>query len=166
MFPTSPECPRRARGFTLISALFLLVVLALLGLFIVRVAGLRSSDEALDVGGARAYQAAQAGIEWGLVQVLDPGNADPALAVPGNPQPPACFAPASPALGAAFPGLAVSVTCARALTTELNRTVAVYTITATAGQGAGTAFAIERQLAATVSRCTDPAGTAPRFGCP
>jgi MSHA biogenesis protein MshP len=166
MCPTSPDRARGERGFTLISALFLLVVLALLGLFIVRVSGLRAGDEALDVGGARAFQAAQAGIEWGLVQVLDPGNADPALAVPGNPQPPACFAAATPALGAAFAGLAVSLTCARALTTELNRTVAVYTIAATAGQGAGTAFAIERQLSATVSRCTDPAGTAPRFGCP
>jgi MSHA biogenesis protein MshP len=156
----------RDRGFTLISALFLLVVLALLGLFIVRVAGLRSSDEALDVGGAKAYQAAQAGIEWGLVQVLDPGNAEPALAVPGNPQPPACFAATTPPLGAAFPGLAVSVSCARGLTTELNRAVAVYAITATASQGTGTAFAVQRELRATVSRCTDPAGVPPRYSCP
>lgn len=155
----------RERGFTLVTALFLLVVLALLGLFIVSVFGLQQSSQALDVSGTRTYAGAQAGVEWALVQVLDPDNNDPLL-VPANPQPPACFATQAVPLGAAFSGITVSVSCAVTTTTELNRNVAVYLLTATASTGAGTAYPISRQVTATVSRCTDPTGTAPRFSCP
>ncbi|MBX9630975.1 MAG: hypothetical protein K2X67_10675 [Burkholderiales bacterium] len=160
MFRTSLE-----RGFTLVTALFLLVVLALLGLFIVSVFGLQQSSQALDVSGTRTYAGAQAGIEWALVQVLDPDNNDPLL-VPVNPQPPACFATQAVALGGAFNGVSASVTCSVTTTTELNRNVAVYLLTSTATSGTGTAFPISRQVTATVSRCTDPTGTAPRFACP
>lgn len=161
MFRTFREC-----GFTLVTALFLLVVLALLGLFIVSVFGLQQSSQALDVSGTRTYAGAQAGIEWALVQVLDPDNNDPLL-VPANPQPPACFATqAVPLAAGAFSGITVSVSCSVTTTTELNRNVAVYLLTATASTGAGTAFPIARQVTATVSRCTDPTGTAPRFSCP
>lgn len=160
MFRTSLE-----RGFTLVTALFLLVVLALLGLFIVSVFGLQQSSQALDVSGTRTYAGAQAGIEWALVQVLDPDNNDPLL-VPANPQPPACFATQAVALGAAFNGVSTSVTCSVTTTTELNRNVAVYLLTSTATSGTGTAFPISRQVTATVSRCTDPTGTAPRYSCP
>lgn len=153
------------RGFTLVTALFLLVVLALLGLFIVSVFGLQQSSQALDVSGTRTYAGAQAGIEWALMQVLDPDNNDPLL-VPANPQPPACFATQAVALGSAFSGITVSVSCSVTTTTELNRNVAVYLLTATASAGTGTAFPIARQVTATVSRCTDPTGTAPRFSCP
>ncbi len=160
MCPTSPE-----RGFSLVTALFLLVVLALLGVFIVSVFGLQQSAQALDVSGTRAYSAARAGVEWGLVQVMDPDNNDPLL-VPANPQPPACFATQAVAPGAAFSGIAVSVSCAVTTTTELNRNVAVYLLTSTATSGSGTAFPIQRQVTATISRCTDPTGTAPRYACP
>jgi len=153
------------RGFTLVTALFLLVVLALLGLFIVSVFGLQQSAQALDVSGTRTYAGAQAGIEWALMQVLDPDNNDPLL-VPANPQPPACFATQAVALGSAFSGITVSVSCSVTTTTELNRNVAVYLLTATASTGTGTAFPISRQVTATVSRCTDPTGAAPRYSCP
>ena len=153
------------RGFTLVTALFLLVVLALLGLFIVSVFGLQQSSQALDVSGTRAYAGAQAGIEWALIQVLDPDNNDPLL-IPANPQPPACFATQAVPLGTAFPCIAVNVSCSVTTTTELNRNVAVYLLTATASAGSGTAFPISRQVTATVSRCTDPTGTTPRFACP
>ena len=56
------------------TAIFLLVVLSLLGAFIVSVTGLQQSSQQLDVQGVRAYQAARAGIEWGAWQVLDPNN--------------------------------------------------------------------------------------------
>ena len=157
---------RHQRGFSLITGLFLLVVLALLGVFIVAVFGLQQSAQALDVGGTRAYAAARAGIDWGLMQVLDPHNSDPLLA-PANPQPPACFATQSVPLAAAtLSGYALSVSCSRTVTTELNRNLAVYAINATASTATGTAFAVERQVTATVSRCTDPTGQAPRFACP
>ena len=63
------------RGFSIVTAVFLVVVLALLGAFIVNVVGLQESSTQLDVRGARAYQAARAGVEWAAWQTLDPNNA-------------------------------------------------------------------------------------------
>lgn len=60
---------RLQRGFTIVAAIFLLVVLAALGAFIVAVSTTSSISSALDVQGARAYQAARAGVEWGVYQV-------------------------------------------------------------------------------------------------
>jgi MSHA biogenesis protein MshP len=59
-----------ARGFSIVSAIFLVVVLAGLGAAIVRITASQSTGSALDVQGARAYQAARAGIEWGLYKQL------------------------------------------------------------------------------------------------
>lgn len=60
----------RQRGFAIISAIFILVVLAALGGFIATVATTQHMGSALDVMGARAYQAARAGTEWGLYQAV------------------------------------------------------------------------------------------------
>ena len=64
------KLPRRLCGFALVSAIFILVVLAALGGFIVTVATTQHMGSALDVMSARAYQAAKAGVEWGLFQAL------------------------------------------------------------------------------------------------
>ena len=61
---------KKQRGFSLVSAIFLLVVIAALGTFAVTLSTTQQQSSALDVMGARAYQAAQAGIEWGAFQVL------------------------------------------------------------------------------------------------
>lgn len=58
----------RPRGFSLVTAIFLLVVLTALGAAIARIASVQHATSALDVQGVRAYQAARAGIEWGLYQ--------------------------------------------------------------------------------------------------
>lgn len=71
MHPTAfPRRHRRSRGLGLVTAIFLLVVLAGLGVAAVRVFNVQQSSSALDLDGARAYQAARAGIEWGLFQRL------------------------------------------------------------------------------------------------
>jgi MSHA biogenesis protein MshP len=62
------------RGFTIVTAIFLLVVLAGLGAFIVAVSTLSSTATGLDVQGARAYQAARVGMEWGLYRQLRDGS--------------------------------------------------------------------------------------------
>jgi MSHA biogenesis protein MshP len=72
---------KRIRGFALVSAIFILVVLAALGAFIVNISTSQQIGSALDVQGVRAYQAARAGIEWGLYQVQSYG-APPAAASP------------------------------------------------------------------------------------
>ncbi|HEY6280567.1 MAG TPA: hypothetical protein VIW72_02070 [Burkholderiales bacterium] len=60
-------------GFLLVTAIFLLVILAALGAFILTISGTQQTGSALDVQGSRAYQAARAGIEWGSYQVLNAG---------------------------------------------------------------------------------------------
>ncbi|BCA78666.1 pilus assembly protein MshP [Desulfuromonas sp. AOP6] len=59
---------RNQKGYTLVNALFILVVLAALGAFMVTMSGVQSRTPVLALQGARAYQAAQAGIEWGIAQ--------------------------------------------------------------------------------------------------
>jgi len=171
---------RRQRGLSIVTAIFLLVVLALLGAFMLSVTGLQQSSLQLDVQGVRAYQAARAGIEWGAWQALDPNHAlNPITCSPVVL--PSC--PASPTnlsgLAGSLSPFTVTVTCSatvNAPTTEGNRNVGAYQIIATACNqpvaGPGTcpnptpaAGYVERQLQATLSKCKDPTATAPRCAC-
>jgi len=63
-------CHKSENGFALVSAIFLLVVLAGLGAFMATVSTIQHAGSALDVQGAKAYQAAYAGTEWGLYHAL------------------------------------------------------------------------------------------------
>jgi len=65
---------RRIGGFAMVSAIFILVVLAALGAFVVNISANQQVGSALDVQGVRAYQAARAGIEWGLHRQLQGGS--------------------------------------------------------------------------------------------
>lgn len=65
---------RRSAGIGLVSAIFLLVVLAALGVAMLTISTSQQTASALDLQGARAYQAARAGIEYGLYQQLRNGN--------------------------------------------------------------------------------------------
>jgi MSHA biogenesis protein MshP len=107
------------RGFAIVSAIFILVVLGALGAFIVNVSTNQQIGSALDVQGVRAYQAARAGVEWGIyrVQATPAYNfsyGTPAVAV-GSANPntrlcpasPSSFVPAAPTLA----GFTVTVTC-------------------------------------------------------
>lgn len=60
-------------GFGLLSAVFLVIVLALLGAAMVAISTTQQQSSALDIEGVRAYEAARAGIEWGLYQKLQVG---------------------------------------------------------------------------------------------
>lgn len=60
----------RQGGFSLFSAIFLLVMLSALGAAIVKVSSSSQIASALDIQGERAYQGARAGIEWGLHRQL------------------------------------------------------------------------------------------------
>ncbi len=61
---------KTTRGFAIVSAIFILVVLATLGAFILNISSSQQIGSALDVQGVRAYQAARAGVEWGLYRQL------------------------------------------------------------------------------------------------
>lgn len=59
---------QRSAGVGLVTAIFLLVVLAGLAVALVSISSAQHTASALDIQGVRAYQAARAGIEWGLYQ--------------------------------------------------------------------------------------------------
>lgn len=134
--------PRRAvaRGFTIIAAIFLLVVLAALGAFVLTVSSAQHMTSAQDLQGARAYQAARSGIEWGAYQVLRNSS---------------CVANTPITLGGTLTGINVAVVCTSAgwTYTEAGNTVTLYLITATASQGTlGSATYVERQMQATIAK--------------
>jgi MSHA biogenesis protein MshP len=60
----------RARGFALIMALFVVVSLAAIAAYLLTVSNVQVESGVMDEQGARAYQAARAGLEWGAYQVL------------------------------------------------------------------------------------------------
>jgi MSHA biogenesis protein MshP len=119
---------------------------------------------AQDVQGARAYQAAQAGVEWGLYQ-LDPNGS--AAALPG------CFADNANALpAAANPGFTIGVTCtpfpgAATSYAESGRTIRIYQIVATATVTGAVVppAAVERQVTVRVEKCRDATIAVAPFDC-
>jgi MSHA biogenesis protein MshP len=172
-----PERSRR-EGFALVTAIFLLVVLAALGAFIANISATSSITTAQDLRGSRAYHAAQAGMEWGLFQVLDPNNAT--VVAPGAanwPNMPDC--PVNTTL--TIEAYTVLVTCARSpagaavggsppVYTESGvvRSVIMYELVSTASAGgvAGGLDFVERQVQVTVSKCRALDGVAPGYACP
>ena len=133
------------RGFSLISAIFLLVVIAALGAFAVTLSTAQHQSAAMDVMGARAYQAARAGIEWAAFGI---SNTAVGAVWAG------CAAPAPPALGGTLAPFAVAVGCVSAPYTEGTTVGTVYTLTSTATSGgaAGNMDYIERVITVTLAR--------------
>ncbi len=60
--------PKLSNGFAIISAIFILVVLAMLGAFAVSFSTSQHISSAQDIISARVYQAARTGMEWGMYQ--------------------------------------------------------------------------------------------------
>lgn len=123
------------KGFTLISAIFLVVVIAALGLFAVTISTIQQQSSVMDALGSRAYQAAKAGIEWGSYQIT---------------KGPTCAASTSLTMpaGTQLSAFAVTVECtASAQYTEGVSTFYVYQLKSIATTGVvGSASYFERQL--------------------
>lgn len=107
---------KHLRGFAILSAIFILVVLAALGAFILSISAQQQIGSAQDVQGARAYQAARAGIEWGLYQQQRSGSCSAS----------ASFSPPAATLA----GFTVTVTCVATADGSGGPTVFVITSTA------------------------------------
>lgn len=137
----------RERGFSLVSAIFLLVVIAALGTFAVTLFTTQQQGAALDVTGARAYQAARAGIEWGAYQAVPQSGAAYATA---------CRLGATSrvvALPGTLAGFEVNVQCGAASSVEGASTLWVYSLTSTATQGTvGTPAYVERVIGVTIAQ--------------
>ncbi len=161
---------RNQSGFAMITAIFLLVILAAFASFAVSFATNASATHAIAVQGARAYQAANAGLEWASYQVKDP---DATLA-PGATNLPDCFAAKTLALPATMGSFTVQVSCTRypsfSATPNFNeegdKRSAYYVIVSLATLGTpGTVDYVERKLESRIEKCKDPAGTAPTYAC-
>ena len=62
--------PKNQQGFAAMAAIFLVVVLAALGGFMLTFSNAQHLSSAQDTQGSRAYLAAMAGLEWGMSSVV------------------------------------------------------------------------------------------------
>lgn len=129
---------KRESGFVLPTAIFLLVVLAALATYMVSLSRTSHISSALDIQGARAYQAARAGIEWAAWQAIQ------------NPVP-SCVAAPPPLM---LPPFSVNVSCVQSGPyTDGADTVTVYQVISTATSGVpGEVDYVERRIQASFSR--------------
>lgn len=154
MSATCPERWRRrsrAAGFSLVTGIVILLLLAGIAAYTLKVSTAQHASAAADILGTRALQAAKTGIEWGAYQVLQ-GSLTTGYCNGGS---------NSQSFGGMAADLAsfnVAVTCARTDHTEAGNAVRMYTLTATACNRAACPAApaganyVERQLTAVVSR--------------
>ncbi len=139
---------QRQRGFLVIAAVFLLVVLAGLVAYLTTVSTTSQAASAADLNSARAYQAARAGIEWGAYQVLRV----PAFAA-------ACdAAPQTSTLNLGSFKATVTCTASAAITEGASTTVRAYRVVsngcntaAAACPGAVSGTYVERELALSIT---------------
>jgi MSHA biogenesis protein MshP len=76
---------RRERGFALVGALFLLVVLAALGAFAIRINMTQRHASTLELQELRAQAALQAGLEYAASRLAPGGNCNRVRNIPGLP---------------------------------------------------------------------------------
>jgi MSHA biogenesis protein MshP len=125
------------RGFALVTAIFLLVGLAALGVFMVKISGTQQTAISQSVFATRVYFGAKAGLEYGIHRAI--AEAD-------------CPGPATPVTptGNGFSGVSVSVTCSTTATSDTGGNV--YRIVSTATRGTyGTLDYARREMEATVT---------------
>jgi len=143
-----------SRGFLLPAAIFLLVILAALGAYALNISSTQQATSKQDIQGSRAYQAARAGLEWAIFQVLAPGTANLVN----------CPTPTT----LTIEGFTVNVTCTQSVDYNeqgTDRTIRLFEIISRASFGvAGTIDYSERQLQATVSKCRATDAT-PAYEC-
>ena len=121
------------QGFAAIAAIFLVVVLAALGAFMVTFSNTQQLTSAQDVQGSRAYWAARAGLEWGIASV-----------------PATCLASKTLTVDA----FTVRITCALQTYPEAGATVNIFRFTSVASSAGavGSVGYIERSLSASLER--------------
>jgi MSHA biogenesis protein MshP len=135
----------RASGFALVTAIFLLVVLFGLGVFMLTLSGTHQSTPRQSLLATRVYYGAKAGLEWGIQR-----------SIAMCPPPTTCAACATCAASTPFAlsgaGLSeVNVTVACACTDHTGGSVYRITSTAVTTAAFGTLGYAQRRMEATVS---------------
>lgn len=166
---------RLQQGFAAIAAIFLVVVLAALGGFMLTFSNTQHLTSAQDVQGSRAYWAARAGLEWGIGSVAaSPGAAS--TTEPGCPVSEAgsTTVKSTTTIGTNFDGgFSVAVTCEHADFTEgisgPNHFIFQFKSEATATGGSpGTLGYIQRSISASMECVKNdpvPPATDPTYLC-
>ena len=143
--PGSHKLPGRSvqQGFAAITAIFLVVVLAALGGFMLTFSNTQQLTSAQDIQGSRAYWAAHAGLEWGMGSVLRQAAVCPAssTSLPGG-------------TGFFEGGFTVVVTCSMFSYDEAGKAREIFRFTSVANNATkpGSVSFIERSLSARVER--------------
>jgi len=138
-------------GISLVTGIFLMLLMAILAAAMVSVVSTSHLNMAADIGGARAYQAARAGAEWGMYQ-LDPNAQNVAL--------PTCVS-GTPAI----PDYTVTVTCQSYDYTEAGRQLRIFRISSKAVPVGAKAPGIERLIEVTIEKCRDATVTSQPYDC-
>ena len=130
----------RQRGISLVPALFLLIVLAALGIVIVKLGAVQQQTVVMSMQSARAYAAARAGVDWAAYQALVNGS---------------CGAASLALSEGGLTGFSVDTTCTSSTHSEGPNTVTVFVIDAFAYAGAyGTPDYVSRRVRSTVTDAT------------
>lgn len=129
---------RQRRGFSLVSAVFILAVLAVAGSFMLNIAGVARRTTDFVLLQARADQAARAGIEWGIRQIVT---------TPG-----VCPASTFTLTESTLDGFSVTVSCTLSTHDENGTSVNAYRVQAAVERGSfGSRDYVSRQMAATLT---------------
>lgn len=143
--------PGMQRGFAIVTAIFLVVILAALGAYMVTTSTTQNIASAQDLQGERAYQAARTGVEWGLYQILQNDVAGGFAA--------SCRAAAPGTFVSPLPlaGYSVNVSCKATSHIEGTRLIGnplwIYQLTSTATIGAvGAMNYVDRQIIVTLEK--------------
>ena len=125
-----PCSPGRQAGFSIVLAIFLVVVLAALGMFVVQVALAQYQASNLELLGARTESAAQAGLQYATYEALK-------SPIPWCPAAPRQISVSlmPPALPREFVNVTCSATAHRIFIAGQWQTYYAYTLTSTATHG-------------------------------
>ncbi len=124
------------RGFAAIAAIFLVVILAALGGFMLTFSNTQQLTSAQDLQGSRAYWAARAGLGWGVAKVIADATACTS-STPAN----MGGAPAN------VEGFSITVTCFASSYVDAGSTINILRIEARASSGtAASANYVERSV--------------------
>jgi MSHA biogenesis protein MshP len=136
------------RGFAAIAAIFLVVVLAALGGFMLTFSNTQQLTSAQDVQGSRAYWAARAGLEWGLVRIPEDPTLCPDLVLTT-----VVTTTATAALPSSIEGFTIEILCANNVYSEGVNSPRIYSIESRArstGGAVGSIGYIERSVSASM----------------
>ena len=144
------------RGFSIVTAIFIMVIMGMLGAYMVSISGVQRTTSSYALLGASAYKAAGSGVQWAIYQAFN----DTAATCGGAPSTTTIhtFTPA----GAGLNGFNVTATCSYTRHQEGGSCFYLFFVTAKAEYGTyGGPDYISRRVQATASDLA-----APISGCP